>query len=396
MPKPINWSSVDFSELQQIEKSQSVKAKFQYKVIYRGYSVTIESANNLEKSKIQQLALEQMREQYLQSTKIPTTSLIPQKAPCIHQLIIMPLPLRKIVISNLTYEDIVALETVLHQYRQVSKDLDSSLMALKRQVRERKTYFQKELIRDILQRNPWNKIVNSWKKVSLEDKIWLLQLYELDYQGVKIPQITSIYDRNGPLLGIKPRSIKLLNPKIKGDVAKILSKVTKIDWTKRKLRKYPQAICLLTNLQELYLGSNELTAPPDVSRNVHLKILDLHHNNLETPPDIRSNIHLEILNLNYNQIKTPPDVSRNVRLLVFHLSYNKLATFPDVTRNIKLQFLNLSWNQTRATAPDLSQNAHLKTLDLRCNELTTRPDVSRNAHLIEFLTDECFSAILLK
>lgn len=63
MPKSITWSSVKFSDLEQIEKSTSAAAKFQYKVTYQGHSVTIESGNNLEKSKIQQLALQKFRKQ---------------------------------------------------------------------------------------------------------------------------------------------------------------------------------------------------------------------------------------------------------------------------------------------------------------------------------------------
>lgn len=367
MPKPIDWSSVNSSEFEKIEKFQSVDFKLQYKVNYMGRSVTLESLGKLEKSKIQKLALKRFMAQDLEllspskrrkveveakqhqdALKVTTTApnILPKKAG-INQLLEMAPPLRDLVLKSLTYEDLLALNEALPKYLQTQKELEPNFSILKRQINTQKEFHLKERVNETLKDQPgwatpeWTTAVNGWKNVTFEDKLWLLQLYELCNLGVQIPQIP----RQGNLKFFPSSSSpELLKPDARIAITAALNKVTKLQWSAKQLQKCTRAICLLKNLQSLDLTNNRLTTPPDVSKNVNLEKLKLRNNLLTHSPDVSKNVKLQDLYLENNRLTVPPEVSKNVNLETLNLMNNQLTILPDVSRNVHLRHLLIEDN----------------------------------------------------
>ncbi|MBP9841346.1 MAG: leucine-rich repeat domain-containing protein [Simkaniaceae bacterium] len=87
----------------------------------------------------------------------------------------------------------------------------------------------------------------------------------------------------------------------------------------------PDSIGNFSKLEELHLGSLQLTTFPDfIRRLTHLKILDLSDNHLTTLPDTLLHLtNLEELNLSYNQLAVFPDPIRAfLRTESFKVSLN--------------------------------------------------------------------------
>ena len=94
-------------------------------------------------------------------------------------------------------------------------------------------------------------------------------------------------------------------------------KFSRLELLHNRLTTISSSICLLTNLETLYLNNNCLTSlNPHISRLSKLKILALGSNNLQTlPPEIGMLNHLEDLNLSNNPLQTlPPEIGKLSRL----------------------------------------------------------------------------------
>lgn len=262
---------------------------------------------------------------------------------------------------------------------------------------------QKRILAGILADHPdWQTPVMSWKGISIEEKVWLLQLYELHNLGVRLPQIDTLHSGNNNFKGPSPCSLELLKPNQRNEIEQTLSKTETLDCSSKKLKKCPDAICLLVNLKRLCLKNNKLKEAPDTTHNLRLEELDLSVNDLTAPPYLRCNVRLQKLYLNGNDLKIAPDLRKNSSLRVldlsnaslklapdlshntelqeFKISENELTTTPNVRRNVKLQILDLSENLL-VVPPDVSQNRYLNRLILGQNKLTTSPDVTQNVDL---------------
>lgn len=297
-----------------------------------------------------------------------------------------PDPIRNMILKGIPANDLKALQIALSKGTAIDPQLKLAQAQFHLQINKEMILPKRILenkLQDILNEHPaWESALMGWKwcMLSVEDKIWLLQIYELCSLGVKIPQIDALYQPGHTSCIPSQRSLELLKTDTKHAINQALAKVTILNLSNAQLKKYPQAICLLINLQELNLTNNNLTVPPDLSRNVNLQNLVLCGNQLSTPPDVSLNTYLQVLNLSHNRLTTPPDVRQNINLERLDLSENRLTAPPDICQNVKLRVLDLHRNQL-TTPPDVSQNVKLEELKLNFNQLTALPDVSQNVNL---------------
>lgn len=282
-------------------------------------------------------------------------------------LINMTPPVRNIILTNLPDNELKALEIALSKGTTVKDTHKVAFKTLHAQIQKIQQDRKEQLLKEIMADHPtWKSEVESWKEVSIDDKIWLLQIRELSLFGVKIPDVDFLPN--------------LLKPEKKEEVTKALAEVVRLDLATKSLQKCTQAIGLLGNLKVLLLANNRLTTPPNVSRNPNLETLSLTNNLLTTPPDVSYNPKLTSLQIVKNQLTVPPDVTKNVKLEQLVLGGNKLTTPPDVSKNIYLNDFNLSDNQL-TTCPDVSQNINLIYFYLENNQIVVPPDVSKNVNL---------------
>lgn len=197
---------------------------------------------------------------------------------------------------------------------------------------------------EILNENPdWQIAVKEWKGISLEDQIWVLQLFELRKLGLEVPFLNSLMSsaNKGDIVD-RSNIERILSRKIKIEAG--LASILDLNLQQKKLRSCPDAICLLPNLKSVALYRNALTTPPDLSKCTALKILSLQGNQLTTPPDLSKNTALLMLSIDQNQLTTPPDLSKNSALTDLNLADNNLTTLPNLSANAALEVVDLTGN----------------------------------------------------
>lgn len=223
---------------------------------------------------------------------------------------------------------------------------------------------------EILNDNPtWIPIVNTWKNISLEDQIWILQLFELRKLGVVLNSLNNDLPpsfNTGNIIDDSNICIVLSNRK---KIEMDLNTIIDLDVSKKALKKCPDAIRLLPRLKNLTLSSNLLITPPDLSNNPALISLKLDYNQLTEPPDVSKNSALERIFLFHNQLTRPPDVTKNPALTSLNIANNLLTKSPDVSHNPALVCFILRGNKL-TELPDISKNPELHTFHITPNPLT--------------------------
>ncbi|XP_013412426.1 malignant fibrous histiocytoma-amplified sequence 1 homolog [Lingula anatina] len=151
-----------------------------------------------------------------------------------------------------------------------------------------------------------------------------------------------------------------------------------MDWASYKLL----ALCGLTNLEELYLGGNQLSdIPADISRLKVLRIFWLNINAFTTFPVALCGLtNLEELYLDENQLSDiPVDISRLKVLRIFNLSRNAFTTFPTALCGLtNLEKLNLDINQLSDIPVDIIRLTKLESLHLVGKNITHLPPQMKN------------------
>lgn len=184
---------------------------------------------------------------------------------------------------------------------------------------------QHRILQEMLADHPdWKKEIEACPGASIEDKVWLFHIYELRPFVDVLQSIRSVNQKAFSLIRIQSTK-ELLQPNIKADITAALNNIKHIDWSGKKLKKCPRAICLFRNLQTLTLFNNELTVPPNLSENLSLREVNLGKNKLTAPPDVRCNVNLERLNLYDNPLTSAPDISKNPKLTLLDLKKNPLS-----------------------------------------------------------------------
>lgn len=220
----------------------------------------------------------------------------------------------------------------------------------------------------ILQDNPqWRTAVGDWREISLVNQVWVLQVFELREWGMKIP----FFDKFS-----KPFVTNFDLPDLLKDKSNIqldLASIHNLRLARRNAaRGLSSALELLENLKKLNICYNGLTESPDISKNVHLEILNFSNNNLKKAPDTSANPKLKKLYLNFNELTSGPDISKNLELECLHLEKNQLTSMPDISCNPKISDVDLSRN-TLALPSDLGAYKGLKTFAVRECGLTEFP-----------------------
>jgi len=141
--------------------------------------------------------------------------------------------------------------------------------------------------------------------------------------------------------------------------------ITDIKLNNCNLKQFPIIIFNLTNLQKLYLASNQITEIPDsIASLTNLQILNLYSNQItETLDSIASLTNLQTLCLHNNKITDMPySIASLTNLQKLCLHNNKIIKIPDsIAFLTNLLSLNLYNNQI-TEIPEWLKNMKIKDL----------------------------------
>jgi len=146
-----------------------------------------------------------------------------------------------------------------------------------------------------------------------------------------------------------------------------LKKLKVLDISFNEFKQFPEVVCGLPALEELYFGgdfgirSRVKSLPADFTNLKNLRELDLSYNMLpELPTVLTGLIKLEWLNLQGNDIKSLNGIGELVNLEVLNIAYNQLTALPDeITKLQNLTELNLS---CKSSPKFKNKNLELKKL----------------------------------
>ena len=137
------------------------------------------------------------------------------------------------------------------------------------------------------------------------------------------------------------------------------------------------------NLWDLFLASNMLITPPDLTGLTELLLFEFGRNRLTTPPVVSAaTTTLKVLYLHNNMLESLPDLSANTALTQLVL-YNNPATgsttLPSLGSTTSLKWVYVGWHNPSLTLPsgfltglpDTLTRLYLEGFDLTAGELST-------------------------
>ncbi|MCB1148989.1 MAG: leucine-rich repeat domain-containing protein [Chlamydiia bacterium] len=170
----------------------------------------------------------------------------------------------------------------------------------------------------------------------------------------------------------------------------LLSQLEGLYLTSNQFTALPVEVVQLTKLQVLNLGFNQLTAlPPQIGLLSQLQKLISHDNRLVSlPAEVGQLSQLQELSLNCNELTAlPADIGQLALLQTLNLAGNRLTALPsEVGELALLQTLNLAGNRLAALPADVGQLAQLQTLLLAGNRLTALPVEIGRLSQLRYLT----------
>ncbi|MHC4112490.1 MAG: COR domain-containing protein [Planctomycetota bacterium] len=182
------------------------------------------------------------------------------------------------------------------------------------------------------------------------------------------------------------------------EVLELIERAEEGNWTELNLsgvgiKELPGEIGELTNLQKLYLGSNELaTMPVEIGELTNLQELNLDYNILVVlPEEIGRLTNLQMLDLGYNKlVKLTGGIGRLMNLKQLNLAGNQLAELPgEIGRLTNLQELISYRNQLVELPREIGRLTNLQELYLHENSLTSLPkEFSQLANLVALCLDK--------
>lgn len=312
----------------------------------------------------------------------------PLSNPFLTHVVKLPDPIKLLALEGLDDRQLDSFRIALAKGVNIDNTYQKAYQNLKKMCASIIENRKKRTLENLLKAHPdWKNAISTWQNVSLDDKIWLILLY--DYQNHEffgsrqpIAQIKKLHNLPTSTFKVMPNgeSLKLLTNSNRNEISNFLASiesVTTIDW---QFENYPEAICLLTEIDSFTNELGAVTVPPNLKQCLKLSWLKI-EGKLTTPPDLSQNTQLTRVEINYNQLTTPPDVRRSSKLKTLSLGGNKkLQTYPDVSQNPELDYFDLS-NNALTLPPDVINNKKLRVLKLDHNQLTTLPNLSNNLNL---------------
>ena len=147
------------------------------------------------------------------------------------------------------------------------------------------------------------------------------------------------------------------------------NKSNRLDLSGLRLKVIPQEIAELTQLEGLYLHSNQLTKIEGLEKLVNLSELYLSYNRLTKIEGLEKLVNLSTLFIYNNQLTKIEGLEKLVNLSILFLSDNQLTKIEGLEKLVNLSTLYLSNNQL-TKIEGLENFASLSTLDLSENRLT--------------------------
>ena len=140
------------------------------------------------------------------------------------------------------------------------------------------------------------------------------------------------------------------------------------------LEKIPEEICELTQLNELYLNTNQISDISPLSCLTKLIELDLGENKITHISALKSLRQLTSLYLNTNQISDITSLKVLTQLIQLGLSNNQITVISSLKALKKLNKLSLCDNQIRQFELNLSAYPELNFLSLKGNPIRNIPN----------------------
>jgi Leucine-rich repeat (LRR) protein len=131
--------------------------------------------------------------------------------------------------------------------------------------------------------------------------------------------------------------------------------------SKKRIKKFPEGILLLKNLEKLDLSGNKLKViPPEIGTLTRLKEIDLSRNKIKKLPKETGNLtRLEKLSINRNPIDSLPDeISGLINLQVLDMWSTELAILPESIRKLE----NLKTVELRGILFNQEQQEYMRSL----------------------------------
>lgn len=156
------------------------------------------------------------------------------------------------------------------------------------------------------------------------------------------------------------------------EILKNLSLLEDLRLGSNNITRVPDSISKLSSIKSISLSNNQITHIPSSIEKLPLEGLWLHKNRLESLPDSIGNLKsLKGLRLFENKLKTIPESIGNLNSLIWlSLSDNKIQTLPESIGNLSsLENLNIAKNLIRKLPNSILKLPKLKTLVVVDNPL---------------------------
>lgn len=195
----------------------------------------------------------------------------------------LPHPIKKFVLAGLSDRQLQAIKIVLFKGTNIDETYKSTFPILTSMCSGIIENRKKQLLENLLKAHPdWKSAVDTWQNVSLDDKIWLLRLY--DYQNheyfgyhYSIREVRDLHDLRYLGTAVMPTkdSVKLLELANRQKISQFFASISSIRCIVSTFSSYPEGICYLNQITAFKDQSGQLTVPPNLKHCVKLTKIEI-------------------------------------------------------------------------------------------------------------------------